>query len=120
MKRFKGKIALTIAITVIFFIFLLSIYVIKEEKEEEINRLNNKINRISQLLKHTSIEPLWDIDIQKLKLNLNSIFVDEPEILAIDFFDVTGEIKLKLNKDSKFEIGKSIKWPPTLVTKRPS
>jgi len=116
MKKFKGKIALTIAIIVIFFIFLLSIYVIKEEKEEEINRLNNKINRISQLLKHTSIEPLWDIDIQKLKLNLNSIFVDEPEILAIDFFDVTGEIKLKLNKDSKFEIGKSIN--KTIIIKK--
>jgi len=116
MKKFKGKIALTIAIIVIFFIFLLSIYVIKEEKEEEVNRLNNKINRISQLLKHTSIEPLWDIDIQKLKLNLNSIFVDEPEILAIDFFDVTGEIKLKLNKDSKFEIGKSIN--KTIIIKK--
>lgn len=65
---------------------------VRQERAREIKRLSEKIETMNRLIEATSIEPLWDVDRGKIRMNLRAFYNDE-EIVSIHLRETTGAIE---------------------------
>ena len=91
--KLQKKILLTVIIVSFTanLIFLLGF--ISFRKQSALRQLKQKISNISELLDHVNSGPLYDYDISKLKINLQS-FLKDPEIISISLEEYNGDIEL--------------------------
>ena len=108
MKLRTKIILIVILLSLIVNIALLTTFIFRNKKES-IELLNQRIKNTSVLLNQVNAGPLYDMDLSKLKTNLQS-FLSAPEIVAIDLKEHNGNINIHFeqpNFDKKSNIKKS-------------
>ncbi|MCG8569720.1 MAG: ATP-binding protein [Spirochaetes bacterium] len=99
--KIRTKIALSVIIASVLLNFIFTYNLINEEREKEYNRLNHKIDYTNQLMAFITSDPLWQIDLENIKLNLESFYQDT-EIVLIRIHDQIGVIDFQFG-DTKSE-----------------
>ena len=91
----------TIAVILLSFLSV-SIYFIHDQRVKQEIRLQEKAERISSLLLSSSLESIWDVDLETLERNCQAFFEDEEitRLVIIDTFygdevliDLTREVR---------------------------
>ena len=97
---FKDKIIFSIILIFLIFSSLFSFYFLSQERKNSIAQLEQNIISNNFLTQKILPEAIYDLDIQKTKTFLKSIF-ESPEISEISFNDYTSKENIVFSKKNK-------------------
>lgn len=117
--KLKTKIISAVVLLYILVNILFAFLYISDMKSKSMKKLNKKIDTVSMLLDQVNSSPLYEIDIIKIKKNLNA-FLNDPEIISISLKEYEGNIVINvgastLDKNELIEVVSSIKYANELM-----
>ncbi len=98
----RNKFILPMTAVILLSFLSVGIYFIHNQREKQSLRLQEKAERISSLILSSSLESIWDVDLETLERNCHAFFKDEEitRIVIVDTFYGEEEL-VNLSKDIK-------------------
>ncbi len=94
--RTKIIVYIMVPITILFYISIF--YILEDQKREKIQELKDKIETTNKLIQFTSVEPLWNYDIDSMRVIVHSFF-ELKEIVKISVYNTRNTILMEVKKE---------------------